>query len=48
VNNPYGSAVSRAFARAFENREGGSVPQQVAYQPGESSYRRRLGEALGN
>jgi ABC-type branched-subunit amino acid transport system substrate-binding protein len=46
VNNAYGQALSEAFAEAFENG-GGSVPNQVSFESGQSSYTSQLTSALG-
>ena len=45
VNNAYGQALSNAFAEAFEGA-GGSVPNQVSFESGQSSYTSQLTSAL--
>ncbi|WP_455382911.1 ABC transporter substrate-binding protein [Salinispira pacifica] len=44
INNDYGEGLAKAFKAAFEKR-GGTVSAQVAYDPGNASYRGELAKA---
>lgn len=44
INNDYGQGLADAFKAAFESR-GGQVTAQVAYDPGNASYRGELAKA---
>ncbi len=45
LNNPYGQGLSREFISAFE-RSGGSITQNVVYNPSQPSYRSEVNKAL--
>lgn len=47
INNDYGQGLSNAFAAAFQ-KDGGTVSEQVAYDPGNASYRGEIARAASS
>jgi branched-chain amino acid transport system substrate-binding protein len=45
LNNPYGEGLSKEFSAAFK-RSGGSITQNVVYNPSQPSYRSEVNKAL--
>lgn len=46
LNNPYGQGLSQEFSAGFEQL-GGTVTQNVVYNPSQPSYRAEVGKAMG-